>query len=557
MRARDRIVFAQGIAAGLVILVASATAAPLGAVEPSKQEQHGIYVLNRARNNPTKYGNQIGVDLSGLTPRPPLAVNLNLTGSARFHAEEMLEFDYFEHVSEVTGDGPDTMAVQNGYDLRGGGLGANYGPQNTIESIAFGVNSFPTYASALALLIEDKGVPGLGHRVHLMAMNAFWAAHREIGMGRAAGTDPATGRPARYYAIHTAQVDSASRFLTGVVYADANRNGKYDTGEGVSGATIVAGASRTTSMNAGGYSIEVQAGTFAMTCSGGSFAGEGSASVTVTDANVEVDFRSGVRGAQVDFVDFVPSPFPGPDVSVGGTPLRGIAPFDVDFVATSDDATATYAWEFGDGELGAGRTPAHLYTRPGIYTAIASATNDSGSNRSLAVVAVGDATAPGTAPPSLDLTVAKLVVKASFKKPGKDKIIAVFSMEMPAGFLPGERTVSVNVGGVSADIPITAKNKGVDASGNKLVLKAAKRALKKAAKAGTPISAGVIAKVKLILQGDLADMLGVAGLRDATEIRTLDGFPIAILIDGHAYRVGVSLLAKSKEGKKSTGKFAP
>jgi len=555
MRACDRSRFVLGATLAVVAATASAVADPLGELEPSKQEQHGIYLLNRARHDPTKYGNQVGVDLSGVTARPALAVNLKLTGSARFHAKEMVDNDYFQHVSPVTGDGPDNMIVQNGYDLDGAGLDPRYGGRNSTESIAFGVNSIANFSNALSLLIIDKGVPGLGHRVQLMAISSGFAQNREVGFGRAAGTDARTGRPKRLYAIHTADVSVNDRFLTGVVYDDANNNGKYDMGEGLGGVTITAGANQTTSMSAGGYSIQVTPGPYPMTCSGGPFRGEGSAQVTVDGANVEVDFRSGVRGAQVDFTDFVLPPFPGPDVSASGTPLQGLAPLDVDFAATSDDAGATYTWDFGDGDGGAGAMPMHAYTQPGIYAAIASGTNTDGTNRALVVVAVGDPGAPGVAPSSLDLVFKKLLVKANFRKTGKDNVLAIFSMEMPAGFVPGDHIVTVNVGGVSADIPITAKNKGSDAAGNKIVLKAAKRALKKAGKSGTPIEAGVVAKVKLLLTGALAGVLGVAGLRNTTEVRTLDGFPVALLIDGHAYRAGLAVLEKSKDGKKSIGKL--
>ena len=557
MLGAERTRFVVGTAVGLAVLTSAAVADPLGATEPSAQEQHGVYVLNRARHDPTKYGQQIGVDLSALTPRPPLAVNMNLTGSARFHAREMVDNDYFAHTSEVTGDGPDTMIVQNGYDLYGAGLGADYGTRNSTESIAFGVNSIPQFSDALSLLIIDKGVPGLGHRVHLMATSGGYAQHREVGFGRAQGTDAQSGRPKRIYAIHTGNVRPDDYFLTGVVYDDANRNGKYDLGEGVGGATIDIGVGQTQSMEAGGYAIKVSPGTYNLTCQGGSFDGQGSVTVTVTDASVEVDFRSGVRGAQVNFEDFVLPPFPGPDVSATGAPLLGPAPLAVDFTATSNDVTATYAWDFGDGGDGNGATPSHVYAQPGLYTALVSGTNADGTRTALAVVAVGDAAAPGTPPASSGLTFTKLVAKANFKKAGKDKVVAAFSMEMPEGFLPGDHTVAVNIGGVSVEIPITAKNKGVDTAGNKIVLKAAKKALKKADKSGTPIAAGVVAKVKVILKGDFAEMLGVAGLRNTDEVRTLEGFPVALLIDGHAYRAGLSVLQKSVEDKKSIGKLAP
>jgi hypothetical protein len=302
-----------------VLAIASPSAAwaePLGAVEPNADEQAGIYELNRARNDPAAYGDSIGVDLSGVTARPPLAVNQNLTGAARFHAAEMEDdaHEYFAHVSAVTGDGPNQMAVQNGYDLFGDGLAKDWGTTNTIESIARGINQMATYPAALAVLIEDAGVAGLGHRVHLLATVEQFAEHREIGAGYVTGkvataTDqvPAqfVGKPEYLYSIMTANVDPADRFITGVVYDDDNANGRYDRGEGLGGVKVNVSGEATnvdvTTMAAGGYSVKVPAGTFTVTVGGAPFAGTSDAHVTVGADNVEVDFASGLGFGEVDF----------------------------------------------------------------------------------------------------------------------------------------------------------------------------------------------------------------------------------------------------------------
>ena len=103
---RARIVVAS-VPVVLALFAGTASALdPLGAVEPTPEEQAAIYLLNRARSDPPAYGQKIGVDLSTVAARPPLAVNQNLTGSARFHAKEMLTAGYFDHTSAVTGDGP-------------------------------------------------------------------------------------------------------------------------------------------------------------------------------------------------------------------------------------------------------------------------------------------------------------------------------------------------------------------------------------------------------------------------------------------------------------------
>ncbi len=263
--------------------------------EPSNLEQLIIYELNRARNNPVRFAqeNNLPVDLSGVVPQPPLAVNNALVGSASFHAEEMATFNYFAHQSAVTGDFPNKMARDNGYVL------PDFYPNtaNNIESIAAGtflVNA----VGPLALLIEDEGLEPPGHRIQLLAMNSFFQTHREIGAGFAFNA-AATFR--NYYAIHTAVSPGNDQFLTGVAYNDANGNGRYDLGEGLGGVAVSDGIDTVSTNAAGGWSILVGPGTHTVTASGGGFGGVAAATVTVISKNVEIDFVSGNPSGQVDF----------------------------------------------------------------------------------------------------------------------------------------------------------------------------------------------------------------------------------------------------------------
>ncbi len=217
---RRRVAGVAAVAGALALLAPAGRAdhAPLGAIEPNDEEQACIYELNLARFDPPAYGVRNGIDLSAVAPQPPLAVNKNLTGSARFHSVEMLEHNYYGHTSAVTGDAANRMAVQNGYDLFGNGLDPTVWTQsvNTIESIAKGIKLIPAFTKALALLIEDAGVGGLGHRVHLLAMSPQFQAHREIGAGRAAaGTT-------YLYTLHTAYRSASDTFITDVAFARAS-----------------------------------------------------------------------------------------------------------------------------------------------------------------------------------------------------------------------------------------------------------------------------------------------------------------------------------------------
>jgi uncharacterized protein YkwD/predicted secreted protein len=256
-------------------------------------EQQFIYLLNRARHDPVAYQQEahLSVDLSAVAPRPPLAVNDTLEASSQFHAQEMARFNYFGHQSQVTGDWPNKMARDQGYTL------PSFFPSNnnTIESLAAGIAD---PASALQLLIVDSGISPPGHRIHLLGMDSF-ANHREIGVGLRSN---ATSTYRDYWAIHTAYVDTTDRFLTGVVFNDANNNGLYDAGEGIAGATVSAGGVTTPTNSAGGWATRVAGnGTYNVTVSGSTFVGTATATATVSDANVEVDFVSGQNQGTVNF----------------------------------------------------------------------------------------------------------------------------------------------------------------------------------------------------------------------------------------------------------------
>src|SRR5262245_10137461 len=354
----------------LVATIATATvlAPTLGApgpVEPTDEEQLVIWQLIRARRDPPAYGQSIGLDLSGVEPQPALAVSRVLTNSARFHAQEMYDFNYFAHTSAVTGKGPNQMAVDAGYDVFGMGLSYQWGSTNNIEALEMGS---PTFELALAdLIIDPDPSQMLGHRIHLLGMNEFVRKHRQIGAGKA--SSPTGASPGPFYAVHTAYTGgSGGTFLTGVVYYDSDGDGSFGFMEGLGGVEVVAvpvgggTALATKSFVAGGWSMPAGAGTYDVTCSGGAFAGKATARVAVTSNNHAIDFQSGRAVGRVDFGrPFVPS------LAVFASAERGDAALDVDFSAVSDSPTAGFEWDFGDGGEDTGAAPSHTYSAPGAY----------------------------------------------------------------------------------------------------------------------------------------------------------------------------------------------
>lgn len=294
------------------------------ATPPSVAEMVAIYEINRARANPQAYDTEqsLGGVLAGITAAPPLALNERLVTSSRSHSAEMAANGYFAHQSAVTSNWPNLMVRNAGYPL----IGSFPDTANNLESLAVlftassaGITYTP--AAAIRALILDTGISPPGHRYHLLAWGgnageiAFYRQFREIGTGYAEGFRPETPYSAAtppdgsgaYWSIHTGVRSASNPWLCGVVYIDTNINGRYDAGEGISGATISAtGASTlgTTSNSTGGWSIEVlSTGQYTVTCNGGTFVGTATANATIGSNNVWVDFRSTQAAGVVNFAN--------------------------------------------------------------------------------------------------------------------------------------------------------------------------------------------------------------------------------------------------------------
>jgi len=281
----------------------------------SPEEQLFIYMLNRARSNPAAYATEqgLGIDLSSVAARPPLAINDLLMNSAEGHAVEMANNNYFAHQSAVTGKWPNRMERDAGYALpttlpaAGGGNWVLPDASNQVESLAAG--TYANYASGIAplnALLVDSGYSPPAHREHLLASDSqgFNALFKEVGVGHAYN---AASDYDHYWSIQTGVVNTSDEFLTGVVFNDTNSNQRYDQGEGLSGVTITVGAQTTTTNAAGGWSFKVANGTYTVQASGGGFSGTARVTTIASGNNVEVDFISGRTGGYVNFSYVAPA----------------------------------------------------------------------------------------------------------------------------------------------------------------------------------------------------------------------------------------------------------
>jgi hypothetical protein len=128
---------------------------------------------------------------------------------------------------------------------------------------------------------------------------------KEVGIGIVAGSNYlGLGGSTAYNAVLTTQDFASSDadsdpFLTGVVFTDTANTGFYAPGEGAGGVTIDAKRASdgtvfsTTTWSSGGYSLEVPAGTYTVSASGGGLSATVSHSdVVVGSLNVEEDFTT-------------------------------------------------------------------------------------------------------------------------------------------------------------------------------------------------------------------------------------------------------------------------
>jgi N-acetylneuraminic acid mutarotase/uncharacterized protein YkwD len=246
----------------------------LAGFAPTAVEQQFLEQLNDIRANPPAFSDFTGVDLSAVAPSQPLAFNPLLIEAARLHSQDMNVNNYAGHV------GPDGLTPDQ--RIRNTGLV----PTGDGESIAVGIQM--STSTAVAGLIQDFGQPDVGHRRHLLAIDAAFKPQNQVGVGAVLN---GTGSYGNYYTIDTISDSDPRPFLTGVVYNDANSNGHYDIGEGLGGVVItITGVGSFAAWDTGGYSIRLSPGTYSVTASGGLLAAPISTTVTIRSVNDRLNF---------------------------------------------------------------------------------------------------------------------------------------------------------------------------------------------------------------------------------------------------------------------------
>jgi uncharacterized protein YkwD len=229
--------------------------------DPTALEQQMLEYVNQARLNPTQEGvflNSINTPYSVaaraqfpafFTPLltqfasypavPPLAFNPILITEARQHSQDMVTNNYFSHTN-LAGQDPTQRAAALGYST---GVGENLddaGASTEADILEAHFSLMMDYANI------DNATDPLGHRLNILD-----SSYTEVGVGV---VGPLAGGM-----ITQEFGEAAKTYILGVAYLDANANGSYDVGEGLSGITVTPASGNwyTITSTSGGYAIPV------------------------------------------------------------------------------------------------------------------------------------------------------------------------------------------------------------------------------------------------------------------------------------------------------------
>jgi Ca2+-binding RTX toxin-like protein len=210
----------------------------------------------------------------------PLAWNDNLGQSADTHSELMISFDEQSHnlpgepgLLDRTADAGYENAQRIGENVFAFSQSTEYGHAGFIIDWGFGPGG-----------IQDPA----GHRNSLLSAN-----FTEIGISILEENDVETSVGPFVVTQHLGTRFDYNAQLLGVVIDDTDNDDFYDIGEGLGGVTVTAvgdaGTFTTTTWDAGGYQIELAAGTYEVTFSGGALDGTITQTVQIGTDNVKLD----------------------------------------------------------------------------------------------------------------------------------------------------------------------------------------------------------------------------------------------------------------------------
>ena len=318
---------------------------------PNGDEQAVVWLMNRARQNPTAEGIFLATsaepDVAGgreffmvnlgllqsefaaLAPKPPAAFDVRLYNAALAHSQDLIARDAQDHLGQI--DRIDAA----GFDYTQARLSVFSFAQSALNAhAALNIDWGPGDGTGMQ--------PGRGHRKAIMSIDGDYT---NVGLAAVPEGNPGTNVgplvvSLNYCAAMANGVDHFNRFLVGTVWRDLNGNGRYDPGEGVGGVTVTPdhGEFFAVSAAGGGYAIPITAsGDYRVTFSGGNIGASASSQVTVGAESALLDYLVGSTSVATRAV--ITAPADGTVVPLGqGTVLR--------ITWTSLDGVTRYGLEY-------------------------------------------------------------------------------------------------------------------------------------------------------------------------------------------------------------------
>ena len=274
-------------------------------LHPSGPEEEMVWLMNRARANPTQEGlwlasssdpdiadsrSYFSVNLTVLrnefasySAKPPAAYDRRLYEAAKVHSDDLIARDAQDHNNQSA------RVLAEGYDYR------------NFRGSVFSYADNALNAHAGFNIDWGHGANGMqdsrGHRKAIMSLDGDYsnvgiAIVTDSNSGNSVGPEVVT---ANYCRPDTSAANHYDRFIVGTVWRDADGDDQYDSGEGKSGVTVMPdnGTFYAITANSGSFAIPItQVGTYQLTFTGASLGGTRVISFYVgansTWANVEL-----------------------------------------------------------------------------------------------------------------------------------------------------------------------------------------------------------------------------------------------------------------------------
>lgn len=277
--------------------------------DPSDAEQKMMWLMNRARSDPTAEGIWLATssdpDVAGgrdffnvtiaaleaafaaLPVKPPAVFDIRLHDASELHSLDLIARDAQDH------NGQFDKVDASGFNCNGG----------RVSVFSFSASALNAHA---ALNIDwGNGPDGMqeppGHRDAIMGVWPFAGPGlTNVGLAMVPENDPGTQVGPLVFSGAYCQAGGMdhNRFIVGTVWNDLNDDGDYDEGEGIGGVTVMPdnGTFYAVTGDAGGYAIPItSAGDYVVTLSGSSLGSSSVVkSITVGSESVQLDLLVGV-----------------------------------------------------------------------------------------------------------------------------------------------------------------------------------------------------------------------------------------------------------------------